>query len=216
LRAGGKALEPAPNRARGSERSWSVARASEAASLALEVPRKGPGRLYLLVSSEGVREKAEAPNGGEGLKLTRRFRKRDGSEWARGQAPLRLAELTFVELTLTNTRSERVQNIALVDRLPAGWEIENPRLGRGEPLPWMDLEKLWKADAMNVRDDRLELFGALGPQESRTVVYAVRAVTAGKFTLPSAEAEAMYDPSLWAREAGGEVRVEGGWGDALL
>jgi uncharacterized protein YfaS (alpha-2-macroglobulin family) len=47
-------------------------------------------------------------------------------------------------------------------------------------------------------------------------VYGVRAVTSGRFTLPPVEAEAMYDPSLWAREPGGQVRVEGDWKEFLL
>ncbi len=48
------------------------------------------------------------------------------------------------------------------------------------------------------------------------VVYAVRAVTAGQFTVPPVEAEAMYDPEIWTRAAGGEITVDGPWEDFLL
>ncbi len=67
-----------------------------------------------------------------------------------------------------------------------------------------------------MRDDRLVVFGALEPRESRKVVYAVRAVTAGTFTLPPVEAEAMYDPRIWAREQGGAVKVASPWKDSAL
>jgi hypothetical protein len=62
----------------------------------------------------------------------------------------------------------------------------------------------------------VEVFGSLEAGETKKVVYAVRAVTSGKFTLPPVEAEAMYDPRIWAREAGGQVQVSGPWKDFLL
>ncbi|MCQ8205735.1 hypothetical protein NP569_25950, partial [Vibrio parahaemolyticus] len=80
----------------------------------------------------------------------------------------------------------------------------------------LDPEQLWSADYVNIRDDRMEVFGSLQAGESKKVVYAVRAVTAGKFTLPPVEAEAMYDPRIWAREAGEQVEVSGPWKDFLL
>jgi hypothetical protein len=73
------------------------------------------------------------------------------------------------------------------------------------------VDQLWQADHMDLRDDRLEVFGHLDNGEERGVVYAVRAVTAGSFQLPSAEAEAMYDPRHWARVPGGTVEVSGPW-----
>ena len=109
-----------------------------------------------------------------------------------------------------------IQNIALVDRLPAGFEIENPRLGRGSRPDWVKDEELWALDFMNMRDDRLEAFGTLAPGETKKVVYSVRVVTSGKFTIPPVEAEAMYDSTLWARDAGGTAVVSGPWTGKLL
>jgi len=80
----------------------------------------------------------------------------------------------------------------------------------------VNTKELWQADFMNVRDDRLEVFGALDPGERKKVVYGVRAVTSGVFTLPPVEAEAMYDPNIWAREPGGKVEIQGNWKEFLL
>ncbi|WP_408890934.1 alpha-2-macroglobulin family protein [Myxococcus faecalis] len=202
--------------ARASDRTWALARASERKSLQLDLKEKSAGTLFLVLSSEGVRSEGPPRVGGEGLKLSRKYRGQDGSEVDLKSAPVALAQLVYVELELTNTTAERVQNIALVDRLPAGWEIENARLGRGGSVDWVQADALWTPDYVNIRDDRMEVFGALGARESKKIVYAVRAVTAGAFTLPTAEAEAMYDPRLWAREAGGTVQVSGPWKDNLL
>ncbi|WP_426750619.1 MG2 domain-containing protein [Myxococcus sp. Y35] len=217
LRADGKEVAPVQDKsARASDRTWSLARASERQGLQLELKSKDEGKLYLILSSEGVRSEGRPRTGGEGLALTRTWRKLDGSVLNVSQSPVALADLVYVELEIRNTTAERVQNIALVDRLPAGWEIENARLGRGGAVDWVDPASLWAADYVNIRDDRMEVFGSLGPRESKKVIYAVRAVTAGAFTLPSVEAEAMYDPRLWAREPGQTIQVSGPWKDHLL
>jgi len=103
-----------------------------------------------------------------------------------------------------------------VDRFPAGWEIENPRLNRGGQVEWLDLEAQWQADYLNLRDDRVEVFGALDASASVKVTYALRVVTSGRFALPPVQAEAMYDPSVWARAEGGTVQISGPWANFLL
>jgi uncharacterized protein YfaS (alpha-2-macroglobulin family) len=221
LHAGGRPLQPAalPPGVKRSDRTWELPRASEYEQLAVTVPRKGDGKLWLILVSEGVREEDGAPYGGNGLRLERRWLDAGGNALGTASgtgsnppAGVQLGELVYVELTLHNTSGERMSNIALVDRIPAGWEIENPRLGRSEATPeWVDGERLWQADHLDLRDDRLEVFGELEKAEIRQIVYAVRAVTAGTFQLPTADAEAMYDPRNWARVRGGTVEVEGPW-----
>ena len=61
---------------------------------------------------------------------------------------------------------------------------------------------------MNMRDDHLEAFGTLQAGETKKVVYTVRAVTAGKFTLPPVEAEAMYDSDALGARRGRHGRGE--------
>ena len=218
LTADGRSLQPQPlpPGLRSTDRTWDVARASEHERLTVSLPQKGEGKLWLILVSEGVRAESTAQYGGEGLRLLRRWldaegRPLPGSD-GKGAGGIELGELFYVELELTNTTGARLSNIALVDRLPAGWEIENPRLGRSEATPeWVDTDALWQADHMDLRDDRIEVFGHLENRETRKVIYAVRAVTAGSFQLPPAEAEAMYEPRHWARARGGSVVVRGPW-----
>ncbi len=212
LQASGRTLVPQENPRPTSDRTWSLARASEYNSLTVQVKDKSEGKLYLVLSSEGVREVPDWRTGGQGLRLQRRYLDAAGQPWT-GAVEMGLGELVYIELTLSNTSPERVSNIALVDRIPAGWEIENPRLGRDGSVDWIDQEQIWNADHMNLRDDRLEVFGHLDKGQSRKVVYAVRAVTAGRFTVPTVEAEAMYDPRIWAREEGRPVTVLGPWSE---
>ncbi len=192
---------------------WAVPRASERA-LALQVDDR-KGGLFLVVNSEGIREGAKLHTGGKGLRLSRAYLDAEGRPYDVGR--LELGDVIYTRVRILNTGGEPVQNIALVDRFASGWEIENPRLNGPSSAPsWVDPSVLWDADYMNVRDDRLELFGTLGPNEQREVVYALRAVTAGTFQSPPVEAEAMYDPSIWAREPGPKVVIAGPWDDVLL
>ncbi|MBM7118237.1 alpha-2-macroglobulin family protein [Archangium primigenium] len=217
LTADGKEQKPqVGGKQRAADRTWALVRASERKGVSLEVPEKSEGKLYLVLASDGVRTGGQYRTGGEGLRLTRQYRDLSGNVLDVKKDARALAELIYVEVKITNTTAERIQNIALVDRLPAGWEIENARLGRGGAVEWASRDEQWTADYVNLRDDRVEVFGALEPRETRSVIYAVRAVTSGTFTLPPVEAEAMYDPRVWAREAGGAVRIEGPWADFLL
>jgi uncharacterized protein YfaS (alpha-2-macroglobulin family) len=117
--------------------------------------------------------------------------------------------------------------ILLVDRLPAGLEIENPRLvdaGDVKTLGW--LRTTLKPNHLEFRDDRFvaafDFFGSSNarrghsgdgedgnaePVSSASVAYLVRAVTPGTFVHPAATVEDMYRPDRFARTASGQLIV---------
>jgi alpha-2-macroglobulin len=113
--------------------------------------------------------------------------------------------------------------ILVVDRLPAGLEIENPRLvdsGDVKSLDW--LKTTTKPDHTEFRDDRFvasfDFFGSGAtrrhrgdgnkePASSATVAYMVRAVTPGSFVHPAATVEDMYRPDRFARTASGRLEI---------
>ncbi len=210
LTADGATIEPRKPKGKSNDKSWSLIRASEYKALKLDIPQQAAG-LWLIVNSEGVRANTDDKVGGNGLAVTRSYHTLDGASIDPARGTLALGDLVFVELEVENTSGETIQNIALVDRLPAGFEVENPRLGRATKADWIKDDEQWAIDFMNLRDDRLEAFGTLAPKASKKLVYTVRAVTSGKFTIPPVEAEAMYDPTLWARARGGTAIVGGPW-----
>jgi uncharacterized protein YfaS (alpha-2-macroglobulin family) len=202
--------EMEPTTTAGNERTWSLPRASERKRIAIEVKRTD-APLYLILSSEGVRRGADWTFGGDGLRIDRELRRPNGEPIALADGSLELGDVIYAVVTIQNTTTGLLQNVALVDRFPSGWEIENPRLGRSQAIDWIDKDELWEPDHLEIRDDRLEVFGALRGRERKKVVYALRAVSAGRFSMPPAEAEAMYDPTFWARAAGGSVVIRGPW-----
>lgn len=197
------------------DKTWSLGRASEYKSLTLDVPAGAEG-MYLVISSEGVRAGQDYKVGGNGLAISRTYRNMDGEALDLSEGKTQLGDLVFVELEITNSTGARIQNIALVDRFAAGFEIENQRLGRSYKADWIDPDADWATEFFNLRDDRIEAFGALAGGESKKIIYTLRAVTSGTYQTPPAEAEAMYDPTLWARDKGEKAVVGGPWTGKLL
>jgi alpha-2-macroglobulin len=113
--------------------------------------------------------------------------------------------------------------ILLVDRLPAGLEIENPRLvdsGDVKTLDW--LKTTVKPEHTQFRDDRfVAAFDFFGGTDGRrrgdagnaasgaTVAYIVRAVTPGSYVHPAATVEDMYRADRFARTPAGRLEVVG-------
>ncbi len=213
LLANGRSLSPAKTGAKG-DRSWTLRGATSLDRLQLKLDGAAPDGAWLVVRTSGARATDDLPTGGSGLKVDRSWRRADGSPV--DFAAHALGEPVYVVVHLTNTTRSSISNVALVDRIPAGWEIENPRLGRGALPDWADKLRPWSREHMNLRDDRLEIFGSIPGGRTVSTVYVVRAVTSGTFQIPDVTAEAMYEPDQWARETGPEIQVQGPWADAFL
>ncbi len=206
--------ELVPDTTEGLAWTWTVNRASERETLTLDVDVDPEADLFLVVRSEGLRLGAEKQGVQQGLRVGRELLDAEGLPLA--LETHQLGDLVFVRTTIENTTVDPIANVALVDRLPAGWELENPRLGGSGGPDWVDADQAWVSDHMNLRDDRVEVFGSLRAGEVGEIVYQARAVSAGTFALPPVEAEAMYDPDLKARQPGGTVTVQAPWGDEVL
>jgi uncharacterized protein YfaS (alpha-2-macroglobulin family) len=91
--------------------------------------------------------------------------------------------------------SGRIDNVVVQSLLPAGLEVENPRLATTERLDWMAEETLMEGH-QDLRDDRILVFTNLDGNGWKTRYSVLRAVTPGRFALPPVQAEAMYHPGL--------------------
>jgi uncharacterized protein YfaS (alpha-2-macroglobulin family) len=101
----------------------------------------------------------------------------------------------------------RIEELALVQVLPSGWEIENTRLLK-ETLPsWMKDWQLNRQEYLDIRDDRVMWFFDMNRGEELDFIVKLNAVTTGHFTLPPTIFEAMYDNRLKAIRKGHKVSV---------
>ncbi|HUT34060.1 MAG TPA: alpha-2-macroglobulin [Planctomycetota bacterium] len=96
----------------------------------VQVATQGAGTLYYYWGAEGIPTKETAVERDTSLKVRRRFLSRDGGEL--DLKSVKQGEIVIVELTLDN--GVPVKNLVVNDLLPAGFEIENPRLATSEQV----------------------------------------------------------------------------------
>jgi len=122
-----------------------------------------------------------------------------------------------VHVKIRATGTAGVANLAIVDLLPGGFEpvIEpapEPEAAADDgnatpqPVAWRSpiglSESTWQPEYADIREDRVVIYGNATP-DVREFVYRIKATNAGRFIVPPAYGEAMYDRTVQARSAGG-------------
>ena len=118
-----------------------------------------------------------------------------------------------VRVKLTMIAESQRTHVALVDSLPAGFEILNPGLvtspaapkdGSAAIRPWW--QGSWY-DHQNLRDDRAEAFSTIIGAGTYDYSYIAKATTPGSFVVPPARAEQIYSPESFGRSGSASVVV---------
>ncbi len=102
----------------------------------------------------------------------------------------------------------RIEELALVQVLPSGWEVENIRLLNEAVPEWMKGWNLNREEYLDIRDDRVMwFFDMWDRKKGYDFVVKLNAVTAGEFILSPTLFEAMYNNKYKALKKGRFVRV---------
>ncbi|WP_281323647.1 MG2 domain-containing protein [Flavobacterium sp. IMCC34518] len=105
------------------------------------------------------------------------------------------------EVTVKNQKNEHVENVALSQILPSGFEIVNTRFtDYGDATNNV-------ADYIDIRDDRTNFYFGLKAGEVKTFRILLNASYLGTYYLPGLQCEAMYDNTFLARTKGFWVQV---------
>ena len=123
-----------------------------------------------------------------------------------------------VKVRLTMKNRSRRYHVALVDKLPAGFEAINSALaGNASILDETNnnnngnQEKFYYFtnwyEHSNIRDERVEAFTSLLWEGIHTFEFICRATTIGHFAVPPAQAEEMYSPEIFGRSESTEVII---------
>ncbi|MEQ1504763.1 MAG: Ig-like domain-containing protein, partial [Myxococcota bacterium] len=181
----------------------------------------GGGRLYY-----GVRL-AYAPKDpvprDEGFTIVRSLELVDGG------ADGKLVAGATLRATITVVTPVTRHDVAVVDRIPAGFEIVDTSLAtashaptdvpteelgyadadtiedRTNPLP--DYGGSWAFDHHELDDGEVRLYASYLPAGVHTYRYQVRATSPGTYTRPPATVEEMYEPENFGRTGGGTVTI---------
>jgi alpha-2-macroglobulin len=175
----------------------------EAFGKSVSIAAKGEGRLYYSIVSEGIRKDGAVRLEDKNLQIRREYFTRSGQPV--DLSAVRRNDLMVVKLTLSSSVAQ-LENVAVADLLPAGFEIENPRIT--ETTRYAFIRNAATAEYLDVRDDRLLLYTSFrGGNRQQVFYYMVRAVTQGRFQLPAVVAEAMYDGEYYSASGAGTVVI---------
>jgi alpha-2-macroglobulin len=173
----------------------------------LRITNNGEAPLQAVVSVTGAPVTPEPP-AERGFKIERLYYTLDGTR----ANPVKVKQNQRFVVVLKMTEPQpQYGRLIVADYLPAGFEIDNPRLvssGETGTLTWIE-------DALGpvhseFRDDRFTAAfdRKAGDKAVFTVAYVVRAVSPGRYVLPQAYVEDMYRPDRFGRTATGSVEVE--------
>ncbi len=161
----------------------------------LNIRNAGEAPIYVSVTQQGVATQSKIEKTSNGLELSLSYT----SEADRPISPYELAQSSTFQASLLvrNTSGHDLEHVAVTHILPAGWEI---------------LAKLPSGNVsyQDQRDDRmLSYIDHLRAGESVNIRMTLSATYAGKYYLPAAQAEAMYDANVSGCTESGECVVTG-------
>jgi uncharacterized protein YfaS (alpha-2-macroglobulin family) len=166
----------------------------------------GPAPVQAVVTVSGNPVEPE-PAVSHGYTVERSYYRLDGSEAQPSTVQQNDRLVVVLKVTEAQAREAR---LLLVDRLPAGFEIDNPALVDSNTvagLPW--LKRDVEPAHTEYRDDRFVAAFDRQPDQPAffTVAYMVRVVSPGRYVHPSAQVEDMYRPERYGRTGFGSVEV---------
>ncbi len=163
---------------------------------------KGTGRVYYSIVVEGIRTDGAVKIEDKNFRVRREFFNRFGSPV--GLDGVKQNDLIIIKLT-TETDIDRLENVAITDLLPAGFEIENPRLTENSNYEFV--RGASTPEYIDIRDDRINFYTSFYESRRQVFFYMVRAVTQGAFRYAPVVAEAMYDANYYSASGQALVRV---------
>ncbi len=199
--------------ATGNPLSWEAEASSVTSGFPLQLNLTGPagsvGQLSWIQT--GVPISPPAPES-HGLKIQRRYLTLNDQPL---KGTVRSGDLVRVEITIEAPPDQA--NLVIEDLLPAGFEVENPRLETAakDPGETEDGETRpgkipsFGNGRLDVQDDRVVIAGRMPSAWKARCTYLARAVTAGNYVVPPVRCEAMYDLNTNAVSSSGRLTVLG-------
>jgi uncharacterized protein YfaS (alpha-2-macroglobulin family) len=171
-----------------------------AGSNLVSVQNKGKNLLYVRVLNSGILPiGSELPVQNDVMATVvykdRKGNRMDVSKVAQGTEFL-------AEITIANKKNEYVDNVALSQILPSGFEIVNTRY-----TDYGDAAQNDNVQYTDIRDDRTNFYFGIKARETKTFKVLLNASYPGTYYLPGVQCEAMYDHSFLARTKGQWIQV---------
>jgi uncharacterized protein YfaS (alpha-2-macroglobulin family) len=170
---------------------------ADAQSISIE--NRDQFNLYYQVSAAGFDKNLPSGDIKNGVDVYREFLDADGSVVKEAK----MGDLLTVRINVRSLNGVLIQNLAVVDLLPAGLEADIGSL-RDKTASG----GAWMPDYIDIREDRIVFYGNASSNVA-SFTYRARAINSGTFTVPPLFAEAMYDKSIWAMRLQEKLKITG-------
>jgi uncharacterized protein YfaS (alpha-2-macroglobulin family) len=174
-------------------------------SAAVVVANTGNQPTEMTVSVTGI--PATPPKAsGNGFTIKRTYYLPDGTEADLTNVHQNDRFVVLLEMTADNLGTGQY---VVADPLPAGFEIENPDLSSSNgvaDLSWLQVDQ--PAHVESRTDQYVAAFRYVEDTQSFSTAYMVRATSPGKFAMPGATIEDMYEPVLRANTGADTITVQ--------
>ncbi|WP_255402294.1 alpha-2-macroglobulin [Tenacibaculum sp. SG-28] len=166
----------------------------------LGITNTNKGILYVRLFQQGILPVGEEKVVEKNLEIDVVYRNKNG----KFITPDEIQQGTnFVaQITVKNTTNKEVENIALTQFLPSGWEVINTRF-----TGFSENTSASKTDYTDIRDASIRNYFRLKKFESKQFKVLLNASYLGNYYLPGLQAEGMYDNSYFARTKGKWITV---------
>jgi alpha-2-macroglobulin len=161
-------------------------------------------RMFFYLESEGIRKDNKYNVEDKSLKVRRTFYTRTGEQIKTNT--FKVNQLIVVKLSVSTLSglAYTANNVVMTDMLPAGFEIENPRMVEDREMTW--IKNAATPTYFDIRNDRINYFIDVDNTE-QNYYYLVRAITKGTFEQGQVSADAMYNGNLRSYWGGGKVII---------
>ena len=149
--------------------------------------------VFYTVSETGFDDKPDTEPVSFNMEIERSYKTEKGDPLAESIA---IGDVIEAEIKIRSHDNRYIQNVAIVDLLPGGLELEQG-----------DVKDTGGMEAVDRREDRVIAFSNIGPNE-KTFRYRLRAVSKGTFIVPAPFAEAMYDLTTKAKGRAGTITIK--------
>lgn len=166
------------------------------------------GMTYVNYYWEGVPFDTTVEDYSEGFSLQRNYYDDNGKK--KDISNVKSGDTFWLEVVVkpTQRNTEQIENIALTQILPTGWEIENLRLTNSKYPTWIEEKaKNTNPSYTDIRDDRIMWFFNHTYNKEYSFFVKINAVTKGEYEFPGTTLEAMYDYNYRAFKKGSKVKV---------
>jgi uncharacterized protein YfaS (alpha-2-macroglobulin family) len=172
---------------------FSVPFSANAAKIGLD--NKDNLNLFYQITAAGFDREIPSKEIKNGIEIYREFLDSAGKP----VSSIKVGDVVTVKLNFRSLSNSEYRDVAIVDLCPAGLETETDSVRQAS-------SDAWKADYVDIREDRLVIYGTVSSKVS-SFSYRARAINAGSFTTPALFAEALYDKSVWALRPQASIKI---------